>query len=182
MLPRRGEGEWTPLLLCAALLAASAAQLAAPVRTELPDPSPLAPRRAREPAPPMIPDYPAALRAPIFTPDRTPGEAASATDAGTAPSLQLLGAATTAHGASVIVKTPDGGAHAVRQGEVLQGWRLVSATLQSAVFDGPIGRTTLIVGGPPSTPAGASADASANTPTTPAPAKPGQTTASEPTP
>src|ERR1700761_9012721 len=101
MLPRRGEGEGTPFLLCAALLVAAGAQLAAPIRTELPDPSPPAPRRAREPPPPLIPAYPATLRTPIFPPDRTPGEAASATDAGTAPSLQLLGAATTAHGASV---------------------------------------------------------------------------------
>lgn len=176
--------------MCAALLAASAAQLVAPPRTELPDPSPLAPRHGREPAPPMIPDYPATLRAPIFTPDRTPGEAASATDVGTAPSLQLLGAATTAHGASVIVKTPDGGAHAVRQGETLQGWRLVSATAQTAVFDGPVGRATLTVGGPPSTSASTSASTStsatppppANASPTPAPTKPGQTTASEPTP
>lgn len=171
VLPRRGSGEWTPALLILALLAVLVVQFALPGATEPPESSSLAPRRTREPVAPMIPDYSAVLRAPIFAPDRRPGETTATAGASVATSLQILGVAEAGRSAQVVVRTPDGAAHVLQPGQTLQGWRLVAAAADAAVFIGPAGRVSLPVGGPPT--------ANPTSPTTP---KAGQTTASEPPP
>ncbi|MDR3509129.1 MAG: hypothetical protein P4L64_14645 [Caulobacteraceae bacterium] len=147
--PRPGSGEWTPLLLAIVLLIAAIAQFALPGGVQLPEASGLAPRRVRMPAAVMIPDYPGILRAPIFAPDRAPGEA-SATGGSTldAHGPSLLGVAASGRSASAIVRGSDGATHVLRPGEALLGWRLISVEANAAVFATPGGRVRVQLGAP----------------------------------
>lgn len=154
------------------LVAALVAQFALPSGTQLPDDAVLAPRRVRDPSPAMVPDYSAVLRAPIFAPDRRPGEAAVISPGlATAPQPQVLGVAASGRSASAVIRGSDGADHVMQPGQALQGWRLLAVTPNGAVFLGPAGRVSLPVGGPP--------PGVATLPTAP---HPGQTTASEPPP
>lgn len=127
------------------------AQFALPSGTELPQDSSLAPRRPRTPLAAMVPDYPAILRAPIFAPDRAPGEAPvlAAGPAGVSASapIQLLGVAASGRAASAIVRGADGTTRVLAPGESAQGWRLISVEPNAATFLGPAGRVHVPVGG-----------------------------------
>lgn len=142
-----------------------ALQLALPARTTLPADAALAPRRLPMPAPPMIPEYRAILQAPIFAPNRAPGEGGGG--AGGLQGLQLIGIAAAGRSASIIVRGQDGSTHVLRPGDSLQGWRLIAVAPDRAVFSGPVGRVSLALGGPAlSAPASTSTSASAAHPAT----------------
>lgn len=149
LLPRPASGELTPALLCVALVGGLAAQLAWPVATEF---SPIAPPstpRLRSPAAVPVPDYPALLVAPLFSPDRRSlgldlgGGDAAATDSGRPI---LIGVASDRRAGSAVIKGSDGAVHVVRLGEAWRGWRLVAVGAKGAAFDGPGGRFTALIG------------------------------------
>lgn len=150
LLPRSANGELTPALLCLALLGGLAAQLAWPTSTEFPPVSRPMAQRLRSPAATPVPDYPALLAAPLFSPDRRSlagGGGAAATDD---QRPILLGVALDRGAGSAVIKGADGGAHVVRLGETWRGWRLVSVGVASAAFDGPGGRFITRIGDTPS--------------------------------
>lgn len=148
ILPRPGSGEWTPIIAILLLLAGLVAQLSLPSRTELPADSTVSPRRARAPAPALIPQYPAVLHAPIFAPDRAPGETSGSGGPGVAAQIQVLGVAAGGRVASAVVRDPAGASHVLTPGQSLQGWRLISVTQRGAVFAGPAGRVAVPIAPP----------------------------------
>ncbi len=149
--PRLGSGELTPALLCFALLGGLAVQVALPVSTEFPPGGAPMTRPPRSPAAVAVPDYPAVLGAPLFSPDRR--SLAAAVEGGeTAADGQrpeLIGVASDRRTGSAVIKGSDGAAHVVRLGETWRGWRLVGVGARSAAFDGPGGRFTALIGAPP---------------------------------
>ena len=141
-LPRLTSSDWPPLLVGAALAGIIGLQIAIPPHTDLPDGSALAPRRLRNPVPVPIPDYAAIRNVPVFTPDRRPGSGPGAS----VQNLQLVGVAVFGRSvASAVLRSADGATHIVRKGESLQGWNLVSVTVDQAEFSGPAGRLRLVV-------------------------------------
>jgi hypothetical protein len=131
----RRNPELIPVLATALLLAAAGLQLALPSETALPVASDLAPRRAREPALPIVPNYPEILRNPIFAPDHKP-DASVEPPAGGMGDFTVLGIATATDGtATALVKGPDGTIVRVRPGEDMGGWKLVAVELSSLTFE-----------------------------------------------
>lgn len=123
------------MVATALLLVAAGLQLALPSSTALPEPSDLAPRRAREPALPVVPSYPEILRNPIFAPDHKP-DASVEPPAGGMGDFTVLGIATASDGvATALVKTPDGTIVRVRPGEDMGGWKLVAVDLNALTFE-----------------------------------------------
>jgi hypothetical protein len=123
------------VIATALLLVAAGLQLALPSATTLPEPSDLAPRRAREPVPPAVPNYPEILRNPIFAPDRKP-DASVEPPAGGMGDFTVLGIATATDGvATALVKSPDGTIVRVRPGEDMGGWKLVAVELNALTFE-----------------------------------------------
>jgi hypothetical protein len=119
----------------ALLLLAAGLQLTLPSATALPESSDLAPRRAREPAPPAVPNYPEILRNPIFAPDHKP-DASVEPPAGGMGDFTVLGIATASDGvATALVKTPGGTIARVRPGEDMNGWKLVDVQLNALTFE-----------------------------------------------
>jgi hypothetical protein len=163
LLPRPASGELTPALLCVALVGGLAAQFAWPITTEFSPTAPPSTPRLRSPAATLVPDYPALLRAPLFSPDRhslgvgVGGEGAAATDS---QRPILIGVASDRRAGSAVVKGSDGAVHVIRLGEAWRGWRLVAVGAKGAAFDGPGGRFTARVG---DTPPSASAPAEPST-------------------
>ncbi len=152
--PRPASGELTPALLCVALLGGLAVQVALPATTEFPAGASPMTRPPRSPAAVAVPDYPAVLGAPLFSPDRR-SLAATVEGGETAPDGQrpeLIGVASDRRTGSAVVKGADGAAHVVRLGETWRGWRLVGVGARSAAFDGPGGRFTALIGAPSATP------------------------------
>lgn len=146
--PRPGSGALTPALLCVALFAGLAVQVAWPVSTTFP----LSERRAAAPmgspvaAP--IPSYVALLAAPLFSPDRRTAGAGVAVGGATASDGQrpmLIGVASDRRAGSAILRGADGAAHVLRLGETWRGWRLVAVGARGAAFDGPGGRFTAMI-------------------------------------
>lgn len=123
------------MIATALLLVGAGLQLALPSATTLPEPSDLAPRRAREPALPTVPNYPDILRNPIFAPDHKP-DASVEPPAGGMGNFVVLGIATASDGAATaLVKTPDGMITRVRPGEDIAGWKLVAVELNALTFE-----------------------------------------------
>ncbi|MGD0141570.1 MAG: hypothetical protein ABSC92_00265 [Rhizomicrobium sp.] len=119
----------------ALLLVAVGLQLTLPSVTALPKQSDLAPRRAREPAFPAVPNYPDVLRNPIFAPDRK-ADASVDPPAGGMGDYTVLGIATAGGGiATALVKTPDGTIARVHPGDDMAGWRLVAVDLNALTFE-----------------------------------------------
>ena len=144
----------------ALLLVAAGLQLALPSSTALPEPSDLAPRRARDPAPPSTPNYPEILRNPIFAPDHKP-DASVEPPAGGMGNFTVLGIATATDGtATALVGMPDGTIARVRPGEDVSGWKLVTVELSALTFEHngerhilPLEKKPLPVTPPPPAPA-----------------------------
>ena len=131
----RRNPELIPVMATALLLVAAGLQLALPSSTALPQPSDLAPRRAREPASPAVPDYPDILRNPIFAPDHKP-DASVEPPAGGMGDFTVLGIATASDGAATaLVRTPGGTIERVRPGEDIGGWKLVAVDLNALTFE-----------------------------------------------
>jgi hypothetical protein len=162
LLPRPASGELTPALLCIASLGGLATQLAWPNATDLPSITPPPVQQWRSPAAVPAPDYPALLRAPLFSPDRR-SLGADPHGGATTDSQRpvLIGVAADRRAGSAVVKGSDGALHVVRLGETWRGWRLVAVGAKGAAFDGPGGRfTALIADTPPSASAPAEAPTS----------------------
>lgn len=149
LLPRPASGELTPALLCVALAGGLAAQLVWPIATEFPPTLSPPPPRPRSPAAVPVPDYPALLAAPLFSPDRRSLGGSGGGVGGVATGDQrpiLIGVASDRRSGTAVIRGGDGAAHVVRLGETWRGWRLVGIGVASAAFDGPGGRFTARIG------------------------------------
>src|ERR1700733_12128981 len=69
-----GRPDFMPVFACGVLAVALVAQFMIPYGQPLTDASSVLPRRPRPIAAPVLPEYAAILQAPIFSPDRKPGE------------------------------------------------------------------------------------------------------------
>jgi hypothetical protein len=120
----------------------------------------LAPRRPRLVTVPLLPEYAAILRVPLFTPDRQPGEvgagATSASD--TLAGYAVLGAAVSRSVATAVVSAPGVPPKTVKPGDLLEGWRVVSISRAAVTFERKSERRDLAVGALPATQARSSPD------------------------
>jgi hypothetical protein len=135
---------------CVALVAALGLQLVLPYRVPAPEANSLAVRRAKPFVIPLLPEFPAILRAPIFAPDRRPGladQGASAA-AGSLGTYAALGAAS-GHGVgAAVVSGPGGAVKTLRLGDEIEGWRLVAVTATKLTFERKGARHELLIGAP----------------------------------
>ena len=131
--------------------------MALPYGQRLPAASAPAPRRPRPVVVPPVAEYPAILQAPIFSPDRKPGEDLGAGPGASAlDSYAALGVAMGHAFASALVKGPGGPAKTLKRGDTLEGWRLVGLDKEKLTFERGPARHVLTVGAPPVPPAGQS--------------------------
>jgi hypothetical protein len=95
-----------------------------------------------------VPEYSAILSAPIFAPDRKPGDAAAGSGGGDLAGYSAVGAAV-GHGvATVVLSGPGGTIATLRPGDSVAGWRLVSVAPDKVVFERNGSQRTLSVGAP----------------------------------
>jgi hypothetical protein len=145
----RERPELMPVLACGALVLALAAQLVMPSGQPLTEPSFLAPRRPRPVVAPPVPEFAAVLQAPIFSPDRKPGEDEdSAPGAGALDGYAALGVSTGRSFAMASLKGPDGVVSTLRLGDNIQGWRLVGVESAKLTFQRDTVRHVVPVGAP----------------------------------
>ena len=150
----RERPELTPVLACGVLVLALIVQLVLPSSHPLTEASPLAPRRPKPVVAPPVPDYAAILAAPIFSPDRKPGEDEdSAPGSGALDGFAALGVATGRGFATALLKGPDGVVSTLRVGDSVQGWRLVGVESAKLTFQRDTARHVVPVGAPTTTPA-----------------------------
>jgi hypothetical protein len=117
------------------LLIAAGLQLVLPAVSPLPAQSELAPRRAREPLRPSVPNYPEVLRNPIFAPDRK-ADASIEPPAGGMGDYSVLGIATAGAGiATALIRSPDGTITRIQPGSDLGGWKLIQADPDALTFE-----------------------------------------------
>jgi hypothetical protein len=119
----------------------------------------LAARRPHLIAAPVVPDFVAILRAPLFAPDRRPSDAdaASAKTNGPLDKYAVLGVTVGGALSAALVSAPGAAPLTVKVGEVLEGWRLESVVRAKAVFEHNGVRQTLLVGAPSASAARAAA-------------------------
>lgn len=142
-----GRPDYLPVFVCAALAAGLAAQLVIPYGQPLADASPVAPSRPRPVVAPIVPEYAAILQAPIFSPDRKPGEDADAIPGvGPLSGLMVIGVATGRNFATALVKAPDGSLRTMHPGDTVQDWRLVSIEKTQLTFARDTARHSIPVG------------------------------------
>ena len=136
-----------PVFACGALVVALVAQLVIPYGQPLTDASPVLPRRPRPIVAPVIPEYAAILQAPIFSPDRKPGEDEDAIP-GTGPldGFAVVGVATGRNFATALIKGPDGSIRTLHPGDTVQDWRLVSIEGSQLTFGRGAARHVIPVG------------------------------------
>lgn len=118
----------------AVLLATAGLQLALPLPNDLPPDTELAARRAREPSPPVVPEYPAVLSTPIFAPDRKP-DASAVPVAGGMNGFMALGTAVAGDRAAALVRGPGGLIQRLKPGDEVQGWKLVAIETDRLTFE-----------------------------------------------
>jgi hypothetical protein len=108
----------------------------------------LAPRRPRLVTAPLLPEYPAILRVPLFTPDRHPGDigAGPASASDTLAGYAVLGAAVSRSAATAVVSAPGVAPKTVKAGDLLEGWRVVSVGRSRVTFERKGERRDLAVG------------------------------------
>jgi hypothetical protein len=150
------ESLLVPRLACAALAGLAAVQLVLPAASPPPQIDFRAARRPRPVTIPPLPEYPAILRAPLFAPDRRPGDAAPSGAAGSGGSLDgyaVLGVVTGGGAADAVISGPGVTAQTVKRGEVVNGWRLAAVGATAAIFERGGVRRTLAVGAPSAAPA-----------------------------
>jgi hypothetical protein len=141
--------EWGPLLACVALVLSLGLQLILPSRGSLPEASGLAARRPSLVRIPQIAEFPAILQAPVFAPDRHPGEAGlPASGGGPLSGYVALGAAAGRSVATAVVSGPGGVTKTLRRGETLEGWRLVAVDQAKVTFERDGVRHALVIGAP----------------------------------
>jgi hypothetical protein len=135
---------------CGALVLALGLQMILPYREATPATDGLAIRHPRLIVVPTLPESPAILHAPIFAPDRRPGEAGGSASAGMGSLGQYaaLGAAS-GHGvASAVVSGPAGAVKTLRPGDEIDGWRLSVVSASRLTFERKGERHVLVVGEP----------------------------------
>ena len=126
------------------LVAAGGLQLGLPLRTELPQESELAARRAKEPAAPVMPDYPTVLDNPIFAPDRKP-DASAVPVAGGMNGFAALGVLVMGTEGAALVRGPGGLVQHLKPGDEIQGWKLVTVETDRLTFERNRERRVLMV-------------------------------------
>ena len=126
------------------LVAAAGLQLALPLRTELPQESELAARRAKEPVAPVVPDYPTVLDNPIFAPDRKP-DASAMPVAGGMNGFVALGVLVVGTEGAALVRGPGGFVQHLKPGDAIQGWKLVTVETDRLTFERARERRVLMV-------------------------------------
>ena len=132
--------ELAPVLAAGVLLLALAVQMLIPGTQPLTEGSLLAPRRPHLIAAPAPPRFDAILRAPIFSPDRKPGELDDATPGASALDGFTAVGVSIGHGfASAVLKGPDGNIRTIHVGDTIQDWRLVGIESSQLTF----GRDTI---------------------------------------
>ena len=136
--------EFIPAMATALLIAAAGMQLALPLPNNLPPETELAPRRAREPAAPVAPDFAAVLATPIFAPDRKP-DASAVPVAGGMNGFIALGIAVAAQNASAVVRGPGGVVQRLKPGDEIQGWKLVTVEFDRLTFERNKERRVLMI-------------------------------------
>jgi hypothetical protein len=144
------------------LLLAAGLQMAMPSAANLPEDSPLAPRRAPEPVLPAPQSHLAVLARPIFAPDRAP-ILLQAQTAGTLSGYDVLGTAIAGNVSTALVRDTTGQVVRVKPDAILQGWRLVSIDRTQLIFDRDGERRTLAVTTAPPKPGGTNAQLAATT-------------------
>jgi hypothetical protein len=139
--------DWTPVALCVALGLGVIVQFVLPWNDPLPPASPLASRRPRPVTIPAPGQYPVILGAPIFSPDRKPGEdTGSAPGANALDAYTALGVATGRGLATALIKGPGAGPQLIRLGQELEGWKLVGLDRQKLTFERNGARHVLAIG------------------------------------
>lgn len=124
------------------------AQLLLPGGQLLSEGSALAPRRPRPITAPIMPAFQAVLQAPIFSPDRKPGDEEQSPAAGALNGFVAIGVALGHNFATAVVKGPDGAIRTMRTGDSLQDWRLVGIDGSKLTFERDTARHELPVGAP----------------------------------
>src|ERR1700733_4183777 len=131
----RRNPELIPAMAATMLLLAAGFQLVVPSLSSLPEQSDLAPRRAREPLAPTVPNYPDVLKGAIFAPDRKP-DATIEPSAGGMGDYFVLGIATVGAGvATALIRSPDGSITRIQPGASLGEWKLVQVDLNALTFE-----------------------------------------------
>jgi hypothetical protein len=125
-------------------------QLMLPPAAPPADPLGLAPRRQRPVMVSPVPEYAAILASPIFAPDRRPGPSGgvSGSGAGSLAGYAALGAVAGRAVASAVISAPGGGIKTLRQGDEIDGWRLVEVDKTRVVLEHNGVRQSLVVGAP----------------------------------
>ena len=141
--------DYLPVFACGVLAVALLAQFVIPNGQPLTEASPVLARRPRPVVAPVLPDYPAILRAPIFSPDRKPGEDEDAV-AGSGPlnGFAVVGVATGRNFATALVKGPDGSVRTLHRGDTVQDWHVVSIEPSQLTFARGAARHVIPVGAP----------------------------------
>jgi hypothetical protein len=138
-----------PVFACGALFVALVAQLVLPYGQPLTDASPVVARRPRPVTAPVIPEYAAILQAPIFSPDRKPGDEEDAVPgSGPLDGVAVVGVATGRNFAMALIKGPDGRVRTLHRGDTVQDWRLVSIQTSRLTFARDTARHVIPVGAP----------------------------------
>jgi hypothetical protein len=161
-------------LACAALVGLVALQLSLPAAGPPPQIAFLAARRPRPVVIPPLPEYPAILRAPIFAPDRRPGDPVTPGASGAGDTLDgyaALGAVVGRSVATAVISGPGVGARTVKRGEVVNGWRLAGVGANALTFERGGVRRVLVVGAPAAAVDQAAPEASEPLPSGPAQAQ-----------
>lgn len=139
------------MLACGVLAAAIVMQLLIPASPPPLDAGGLAPRRPRlVTVPPVVPEYSAILTAPIFAPDRRPGDSSdiAVPGGGLMDGYAALGVVI-GHGiAAGVVSSPDGKTQTLRRGGEVDDWRLIDVSRTRLSFARKDARHDLIVGAP----------------------------------
>lgn len=131
-------------MAAAALITTAGLQLVLPLPTNLPSESALVPRRAREAAPPVSPDFPAVLANPIFAPDRKP-DASAIPVAGGMNGFVALGVGVAGDKATAVVRGPGAAIQRLKPGDEIQGWKLVVVETDRLTFERNQERRVLMI-------------------------------------
>jgi hypothetical protein len=151
--------DYMPVFACAALLVALVAQVVIPYGQPLTDASPVLTRRPRPVVAPVMPQYAGILQAPVFSPDRKPGEDESGVaGAGPLNGFVVAGVATGRNFAMALVKGPDGSVRTLHIGDTIQDWRLMRIEGSQLTFARDAARHIIPVGAPAGTSAAAASD------------------------
>jgi hypothetical protein len=137
-----------PVLAAGALALGLAAQLLLPAARPLTEASPLAPRRPRPIVAPTVGPYPVILQAPIFSPDRKPGEEEETPGAGALGGFVAIAVALGHNFATALMKGPDGAIRTVHLGDSVLDWRLVGIESSKLTFERDTARHEVPIGAP----------------------------------